>query len=110
MRRQECCQLRSPAFRVTLTWAWELRDDPVGVILRVGMISSLSLPSAAEGWGTSALLLPRSRGRGLSFFARAVFALRLIFSVTNKASMTHRTAAERHRTCHTQHGWEGKDR
>lgn len=73
MRRQECCQLRSPAFRVTLTWAWELRDGPVGVILRVGMISSLSLPSAAEGWGTSALLLPRSRGRGLSFLCQSSF-------------------------------------
>lgn len=73
MRRQKCCQLRSPAFRVTLTWAWELRDGLVGVIMRVGMISSLSLPSAAEGWGTSALLLPRSGDRGLPFLCHSTF-------------------------------------
>lgn len=73
MRKQKCCQLRSPAFRVTLTWAWEFRDGLVGVIIRVGMISSLSLPNAAEGWGTSALLLPRSGGRGLSFLRQGIF-------------------------------------
>lgn len=47
---------------------------------------------------------------GLVSLFRAFFGLCFIFSVNNNASMTHRTAAERHRICQTQHGWEGKAR
>lgn len=47
---------------------------------------------------------------GLVALGREVFLLRPIFSATNSASMTHRTAAKRHSICQTQHGWGGKAR
>lgn len=63
-RKQKCCQHRSRAFwSHSHTWAWELRDGLVGVIIHVDMI----LCHPAEGWVTSVLLLPQLGGRELSF-------------------------------------------
>lgn len=51
------------------TWAWELRDGLVGVIIHVDMI----LCHPAEGWVTSVLLLPQLGGRELSFPRQGTF-------------------------------------
>ena len=82
----------------------------MGVMIPVDMISTLCQMLLQRAAGLQRCFCLGRVPEGLVLLAREFSPLRLIFSATNNASMTHTIAAERHRICQTQHGWEGKTR